>query len=29
MAEALYRNGNDEIFERKSLFEAIVAGRIF
>lgn len=29
MAKELYKNGNDEIFERKSLFESIINGRIF
>lgn len=29
MVENLYKNANDEIFERKSLFESIITGRIF
>lgn len=29
MVETLYKNENDEIFERKTLFESIIAGRIF
>lgn len=29
MVSDLYKNGNDEIFERKALFESIMSGKIF